>query len=80
MNWKDYIVSNPAILRGKPVVKGTRLAVDFVLDLFAQGWTREQVLENYPQLSAEAIQAVFAYSSAHLKDEETIIFSDGTSG
>ncbi|MCB0325918.1 MAG: DUF433 domain-containing protein, partial [Bdellovibrionales bacterium] len=45
-----------------------------------QGWTKEQVLENYPQLTQESLQAVFAYSAAHLKDEDTFIFSDGTTG
>jgi uncharacterized protein (DUF433 family) len=80
MNWRTYIESKPEVLNGKPVVKGTRLAVGFLLDLFAQGWTREQVLENYPELNAEGLQAVFAYGAAHLKDEDTFIFSDGTSG
>jgi uncharacterized protein (DUF433 family) len=48
MDWRPYIPSDPDILVGKPVVKGTRLAVDFILNLFASGWTQEQVLENYP--------------------------------
>ena len=79
-NWKNYIESKPEILSGKPVIKGTRLQVVFLLELFAQGWTREQVLENYPQLSTESLQAIFAYSAALLKDEDTVVFSDGTSG
>lgn len=48
MDWKKYIHSDPEILMGKPVVKGTRLAVDFLVGLFAAGWTEQQVLENYP--------------------------------
>ena len=60
MNWRYYIHSDPEILVGKPVVKGTRLSVDFLLNLFANGWTQEQILENYPTLTPEALQAVFA--------------------
>lgn len=56
--WGDHIASDPKILAGKPVVRGTRLSVDFLLGLFAAGWTQEQVLENYPQLTAEALRAV----------------------
>lgn len=54
---------------GKPVVKGTRLAVDFILDLFASGWTAEQVLENYPTLTPESLKAVFAYAAEGMHDE-----------
>jgi uncharacterized protein (DUF433 family) len=56
----DHITSDPAVLVGKPVVRGTRVGVDFLLELFASGWTREQVLENYPGANAEAQTAVFA--------------------
>lgn len=64
-----HITSDPEILGGKPVVRGTRLAVDFVLGLFAAGWTREQVLENYPSLTADALKAVFAYAADVLHEE-----------
>jgi uncharacterized protein (DUF433 family) len=69
MDWKRYIHSDPEILLGKPAVRGTRLAVDFVLDLFAAGWTEQQVLENYPQLTSDALRAVFAYAAECVKDE-----------
>jgi uncharacterized protein (DUF433 family) len=51
MDWRQYIHSDPEVLMGKPVVKGTRVAVDFILRLFAAGWTEQQVLENYPSLT-----------------------------
>ena len=63
MNWRDHIHSDPAVLAGKPVIRGTRLGVTFILDLLAQGWTEEQVLESYPQLTREHLQALFAYSA-----------------
>jgi uncharacterized protein (DUF433 family) len=50
-------------------VRGTRLAVDFLLGLLAGGWTPEQVLDNYPQLTPESLRAAFAFASETLHDE-----------
>jgi uncharacterized protein (DUF433 family) len=69
VNWRQYIRSDPEILLGKPVVRGTRMAVDFILGLFAAGWTDKQVLQNYPSLSPKAIQAVFAYAAECMGEE-----------
>lgn len=69
VNWRQYIFSEPEVLLGKPVVKGTRLAVDFILGLFAAGWTERQVLDNYPRLSSKAIQAVFAFAAECMGEE-----------
>jgi len=69
MNWRQYIHSDPEILVGKPVVRGTRLSVDFILNLFANGWTQEQVLENYPTLTGDALRAVFAFASECMSEE-----------
>jgi uncharacterized protein (DUF433 family) len=63
VDWRQYIHSNKAVLAGKPVVRGTRMAVDFILGLFAAGRTEQQVLESYPTLTSEAIRAVFAYAA-----------------
>ena len=63
MNWRDFIHSDPDVTAGKPVVRGTRLSVDFLLSLFAAGWTQDQLLENYPQLSPDALRAVFAFAA-----------------
>lgn len=71
MNWKGQIVTDPEVLQGKPSVRGTRLAVDFILGLYASGWTDAQVLESYPQLSRESIRAVFAYAAEVLGAEGT---------
>ena len=70
MNWKDRIVTDPGVLVGKPVVKGTRLSVEFLLSLKAAGWSDEQILENYPQLTADDLQAVYAFAGALIKDED----------
>jgi uncharacterized protein (DUF433 family) len=69
MNWKSYIHADPNILLGKPVVKGTRLSVEFILGLFSEGWTEQQVLESYPTLTTESIQAVFAFAADCLKED-----------
>lgn len=70
MNWRERIVVDPAILVGKPVVKGTRLAVEFIVDLLAQGWTEADILRNYPGLAHEDIQACLAYASDRLRAEK----------
>jgi uncharacterized protein (DUF433 family) len=62
-DWHEYIHCDPHILVGKPVVRGTRLSVEFVLGLFAAGWTEQMVRESYPSLTHEAILAVFAYAA-----------------
>lgn len=69
MNWQDRIIVDPAILVGKPVVKGTRLAVEFIVDLLAQGWSQEEILRNYPGLTHEDIQACLYYASTILHDQ-----------
>ena len=70
MDWKERIIINQNILAGKPVVKGTRLAVEFVVDLLAQGWTENDILHNYPGLCAEDIKACLQYASAILHAEK----------
>ncbi|MBI2908284.1 MAG: DUF433 domain-containing protein [Chloroflexi bacterium] len=70
MDWKERITVDPNILVGKPVVKGTRLAVEFIVDLLAQGWSEEEILRNYPGLTAEDIKACLRYASAVLHAEK----------
>jgi uncharacterized protein (DUF433 family) len=69
--WKKRIVIDPEILTGKPVIKGTRISVDFILELLANGWSYEQILKNYPQLKKEDILAAIAYSYEIIKEEKT---------
>ncbi|MEM2930411.1 MAG: DUF433 domain-containing protein [Thermoproteota archaeon] len=68
--WRKRIVVDPGVLAGKPVVKGTRLSVEFVLELLANGWAVETILENYPQLKREDIAAVLKYAAEILKEEK----------
>ncbi len=69
MNWQDRIVVDPGVLGGKLVIKGTRLAVEFLVELLAERWSHEQILQNYPQLAEEDIQAALHYAAEALKQE-----------
>lgn len=68
MNWGNYIHSDPDILVGKPVIRGTRLSVEFILGLFFTGWTEQQIFENYPTLNQDSLRAVFAFTSECMRD------------
>jgi uncharacterized protein (DUF433 family) len=70
MDWKERIIIDPGILAGKPVIKGTRLAVEFIVDLLANGWTNEEIFRNYPNITKEDIQACLAYASQLLHEEK----------
>ena len=63
MNWQDRIVADADVLVGKPVVRGTRQAVEFIIDLLAQGWSEADILANYPGLSTQDIRACLHYAS-----------------
>ena len=68
-DWKSRITLDPEILAGKPIIKGTRITVEFILDLLANGWTDEGIIENYPQLEKEDIRAALRYATNLLKEE-----------
>jgi uncharacterized protein (DUF433 family) len=69
MEWTDRIVIDPDVLVGKPVIQGTRISVDLIIDLLARGYSKEQILEQYDHLSTEDIQACLAYASEILRSE-----------
>jgi uncharacterized protein (DUF433 family) len=67
--FQDRIVINPAIMAGKPIIKGTRIPVDMVADLFAQGMSFEDILEDYPHLKKEDLRAVLIYLADLVRGE-----------
>jgi uncharacterized protein (DUF433 family) len=73
MTWHDRITIDASTLAGKPIIKGTRISVEFVLDLLGRGWTIEQVLGEYDHLKIEDIQACLAYASEVLKSEKVYL-------
>ena len=62
MDWREHIHSDPDIMGGKPVIRGTRITVEIVLEWLAAGWTEAELFENYPRLTSEGLKAVFAFS------------------
>jgi uncharacterized protein (DUF433 family) len=70
MNWQSRIMIDPNVLVGKPTIKGTRLAVELIMDLLAQGWSTEEILRNYPGISIEDIQACLSYTSTSFQSEK----------
>jgi uncharacterized protein (DUF433 family) len=69
MDWHGRIVIDPLILDGKPVLKGTRIAAELLVELLAAGWSEREILDNYPQLTAEDIRACLAYAAEILREE-----------
>ena len=68
MNWRDHIEQNNEVLVGKPTIKGTRLSVEHIINLLAQGWTEDQILENYPRLQKQDLQAIFSFINECMQD------------
>ncbi len=80
MNELARIVLDPAILAGKPVVRGTRLSVDFIIGLMAEGWSEAEIFENYPAMTREDITACLAYARDVLKSERVYPSIDAPAG
>ena len=69
MDWHTHITVDPAVMVGKPVIKGTRLTVDFLLGLLADGWPEPEIMANYPGVSADDIRACIQYAREALQYE-----------
>jgi len=70
MDWRTRIAVDPKVLVGKPIIKGTRISVELVIDLLGRGYTADQIREQYDHISAEDIQACLAYASEVLRSEK----------
>lgn len=75
MDWRERISVDPKVLVGKPVIKGTRIAVEFVVDLLAQGWSEQEILDSYPGITEEDVRACLRYASEVLKSERVFPLS-----
>jgi uncharacterized protein (DUF433 family) len=60
INWPDHIHAEPEVLLGKPTIRGTRISVELILELLSSGWTVEMLLESYPKLTKNDLDAIFA--------------------
>ncbi len=65
--WREWIVSNPSVMMGKPVIVGTRITVELILEKLAAGETVDDLLEAHPRLTREAIQAALAFAAEALR-------------
>ena len=75
MDWRQRIEVNPAVLVGKPVVRGTRLSVEHVLGMMAAGVPEADILRNHPRLSHEDILACLAYAAESLGEQRVFPLS-----
>lgn len=69
MNWRDYITSDPNVMFGKPVIKGTRIPVDLILEKMGNGETVDYLLTAYPRVSREALFACLLFAAETVKNE-----------
>jgi uncharacterized protein (DUF433 family) len=69
MDWHGRIITTPDTLFGRPRIAGTRIGVDFVLELKSSGWSDERILEEYPHLKPEDLQAVYAFVQECMAEE-----------
>lgn len=63
MTWEDRITTTTSIMLGKPVIQGTRITVEMVMERLASGWSLDQLLESYPGITAQDIHACLAYAA-----------------
>ncbi len=78
MKWQDYIEQRPGVMLGKPVIKGTRLTVEHIVERLGAGWTENQLLDSYPQLKVEHIRAALTFAARSLGSDETIFMAETT--
>lgn len=69
MDWRKYIISDPKVMMGKPVIKGTRITVELILEKLINGESFEQILESHPNLTIEAIRAAIAFAAESMRVE-----------
>ncbi|MBL8028389.1 MAG: DUF433 domain-containing protein [Fibrobacteres bacterium] len=76
MRKHPLIEMNPAVMTGKPVIKGTRITVDIILRKLSSGATVEEILEDYPNLTIESILAAESFAADFIADEEIVVYSE----
>ena len=80
MDWRDHIVCDPEILVGKPSVKGTRISVELILGWLSAGWSIDQLVEAYPQISPDDVLAALAYARDLAHDAGILSLPDSAAG
>ena len=71
MDWRDHIERNPKVMRGKPVIKGTRITVELLLEMLSAGSDVDDILTSYPHLTSEQVRAALAYAADSIATEKS---------
>jgi uncharacterized protein (DUF433 family) len=77
-DWRERITADPAVLVGKPVIKGTRISVELILGWLASGWSFEDILAAYPHIVREDILAALAFAAEMMREDEYIAIHKAT--
>ena len=72
MTWRNHITSDPDVLTGKPIIKGTRLSVEHILGLLENGWSETDILKSYPNLNSEDVRACIRYAREVMAEEQLV--------
>lgn len=78
MNWKDHVVVDPKVLVGKPIIRGTRISVELIMDRLADGWSMEQILESYPRVTRDDVLAAISFVTEVFREEDYIAIQKAT--
>jgi uncharacterized protein (DUF433 family) len=78
MNWKERITVAPNVLVGKPIIRGTRISVELLMDRLADGWSMEQILAAYPRITREDVLAAIAFVTEVFREEDYIAIQKAT--
>ncbi len=76
MRWQDYVHCDPNVMSGKPVIKGTRITVELILERLGDGWPDTEILKAYPHLKVEQIRAAQSYAAAVLSNDDLIFIAE----
>lgn len=78
MKWQDYIELDPKVMCGKPVIMGTRITVELILERLGDGWSEDDLIRSYPHLRPEHIRAAQSYAAASLSTDEIVILGESS--
>ena len=76
MNWREHIERKPGVMSGKPVIKGTRITVEHILERLGDGWSQDELTKSYPHITVEAIRAALQFAARSLASDESVFLSE----
>ncbi len=76
MKWQEYVELKPGVMCGKPVIKGTRITVELILERLGDGWSENDLIAAYPHLRPDHIRAAQSYAAASLATDEFLFLNE----